>query len=718
MTTRTAITRILGCLVLCPALGLALAATDEHKPKDTGLVEKAGAHLGQIDVAVTGPRDAASRLTSSDFEVRVGKQWLKALQLDAMCASDTSTTTARPASYLFYFDQRHLTTSGRRRALEVLREMVPLLIVGGSRGMLVSSAKALKVYTTFTSSPEEVLKALEELEHDPEQVDSTPLFEEMRVEEVKAVVGEADEEPDAPDPQPAKQIVSCGPRNSPLPKKAQEKSERFSQNNTRRKDRVSSAIGLAERYNHEEMLDAREGFLRIASILRRFGTLDPPKILLYFADTMRRNAGEHFIKMVPSNQIAYARIAKQTGRAVQVTEKRAGDVWKGRWTGKPTTTLETPAGDAESVGSEGAYEDVLAEAAAQNVRFYAVQAEGLDVSSERARDAQDTLASLALGTGGRAFLNAVPAQRMVGDILNDLSCRFLVSFDPRGFAEDRVLPVRVHVRGKGLSAQAGSQIVIQSESARRASRLIAAYSQARKTGSGAISATVIPTGYVHGAFSALIQVVMPPTSGDSGSWEIGGSVVSGNSARDLPMRTIATNTRGIPVIFESEETFPRAQQEVIAVARETASDTVVSQVVEVTWPEIDERVSILPTTVLQPVSGAFARGDATRTHGSLARPESEPLRPEVPTTLVSLVCWPAEQKDPLHVARTLRGDAETILSFPAVDLETGNERCAQVRDTIPAKVLGAGVFRYAVVVSQGQEELARAERTFVVQASP
>ncbi|MBZ5640693.1 MAG: hypothetical protein LAO51_18295 [Acidobacteriia bacterium] len=70
----------------------------------------------------------------------------------------------------------------------------------------------------------------------------------------------------------------------------------------------------------------------------------------------------------------------------------------------------------------------------------------------------------------------------------------------------------------------------------------------------------------------------------------------------------------------------------------------------------------------------------------------------------------------MPIERTLQGDAETNLSFPAIDLEPGTDRCTQVRDMTPANTMGSGRFRDAVVVGQENEELARAERTFDVQA--
>jgi hypothetical protein len=703
MTTPTAIARVLGFAVLCPVLSLALAGASEQTPKKSDLVETAGAHLGQIEVLVTGPREAASRLTESDFKVKVGGQAITSFRLDAMCAAEGASAVPRSASIVFYFDQRHLTTTGRRRAIEVVREMVPRLVVDGNRAMVVSSAGTLKIVTPFTSRGEGILAALAKLENDPEQVDVSAYTEELQVERLGREI----------DKERADREAGDGLRKNKCCKRVD--SDLY--------DAFDGSVprSLARQYEREEAVDARQDLLRIVGILRRIGGVDAPKVFLYFADTMRRNAGEHYQKLVSSKKAGREAFAVTRGRGATVGEiynwqMRVSDT-EPRWSGESVNWSGSADGKSRVLGSEGAYAEVLAEAAAQNVRFYPVQADGLVAASERERDAQDTLSSFAAETGGRAFLGATPADQMAKDLLGDLSCAYLISFDPAGFSEDQVLPVRVRVKGRGLAAHANAQMVILSESARKVSRLLSAITESRMPDAGTLAAAVIPTGYEDGKFSGLVQIAVSSTAGPPGDWEIGGVIVEGNAARDLPSRTVGTNAAGVPIVFESEERFTTGRQEVVAVAREVSTNKVASQVVDVTWPEIGDRPAILPTVVLQPVSGAFARGDAARTRGSLARIESEPLRPEVATTLVSLVCWPEEQRGSLHVERKLRGDAETLLSFPTVDLETASDRCAQVRDTIPAKVMGSGVFHYQVVVQRDKEEPTRAERSFVVQAA-
>ncbi|MBZ5640585.1 MAG: hypothetical protein LAO51_17750, partial [Acidobacteriia bacterium] len=375
----TARRTLVACVAMATVLSALCAAEVKDKPKDLGLVEKAGTHLGQLEITVTGPRETASRLTAADFEVQVGKQSIENFHLDPLCVADPSTTLARPASYVFYFDQRHLTPSGRQRALAVVREMVSRLILDGSRGMVVSSAKKLKVFTQFTSRPEEILKAIEDLEHDPDQVDPSPIEEEMRVEEIRSAIDNKDGSTDDDgDGRCRGTFIGHDEQNDA--EAAADRRAGGPPSSAARKDVTSVAVLLAKRYNQDEMAAAREDFLRIAGVLRRLGGVEAPKVFLYFSDTMRRNAGEHFVRMLPPGAFVFSRIS------------RAGKVGGG----SVSTVSENGAFAShwgETAGSEGAYEEVLVESAAQNVRFYPVQAEGLTFSSPRGQDAQDTLAS-------------------------------------------------------------------------------------------------------------------------------------------------------------------------------------------------------------------------------------------------------------------------------------------------------------------------------------
>jgi hypothetical protein len=691
--------------------GRAAEPSQDPKPRKTGLVEKASAHLAQLDVTVTGPRDAASSLTPDDFLVLVAQREIRNFQLDALCAArpaegQAAASVTRPASYLFYFDQRHLTPSGRRRSLQVVREMVPRLIVNGSRGMVVSSARKLRVFAQLTTKPEEILAALAHVENDPEQTDASAIEEEMRVAELESLIAEQRDWGKA-DAGAARRAsgrsmgsatggssgagpIVVGQSGGQSTINQGRASDRSASEDARQSRRTAGALqgaargvaGLrAHEFERDEALDSISDFGRLTAAIGRLAGTDPPKILLYFADTARRNAGAHYMRMLSGSFSPYARLD-----------------------------------DSDTSGVISMFDAVLREAASQGVRFYSVQAEGLAMSSPRAQDAQATLVALAVETGGKPFLNGVSADRMADGILDDLSCLYLVSFAPEGFPKDRPLPVQVTIRRPGLSAQVRGQLVLQSEPARRSARLLAAFSAPEESEKGPISAAVIPIGHDANGFSALVQVAVPAPAVPGGSWEIGATLVRGGSAREIAKRTITTNVSGIPVVLEREERFAAGKQEIVAVARETSTETIVSRRIEFAWPDIKNGPAIGPIAVLEPVAGAFVRGEETYARGLLARSESEPLRADHLAAIVTLVCRGRDGPNTLRVERRLVGEATTPL--PPLDLDLRDEPCAQVRDLIPAGTFGAGRFVYELRAIAGGIEVARGDRRFVVVQAP
>jgi hypothetical protein len=88
----------------------------------------------------------------------------------------------------------------------------------------------------------------------------------------------------------------------------------------------------------------------------------------------------------------------------------------------------------------------------------------------------------------------------------------------------------------------------------------------------------------------------------------------------------------------------------------------------------------------------------------------------MPTAVIALVCRAKDQKRPLRVVRTLIGETETPVGTTQLDLST--DRCAQVVDLIPPKMLGAGRYRFVVTVSSDGNELTRGERSLTLPEPP
>ena len=144
----------------------------------------------------------------------------------------------------------------------------------------------------------------------------------------------------------------------------------------------------------------------------------PPKAIIYFADTMRANAGDFYIGLVQSSESVGRLSGSQPGGAVTLS--------KGNYVSEFQQSIDL--------------------ATEKGVRLYTVQGRGLtpavdartqggsaraiDPGASRARfkDAENALVGFARETGGKSFLGAADATQIASRILDDLSCLFVLSF--------------------------------------------------------------------------------------------------------------------------------------------------------------------------------------------------------------------------------------------------------------------------------------------------
>jgi len=366
---------------------------------------------------------------------------------------------------------------------------------------------------------------------------------------------------------------------------------------------------------------------------------------------------------------------------------------------------------------------VIEEASSHGVRLYTIQAEGLVMNSprltvtnsarsgsasagynnQRIRDAQDSLVSLAQETGGDHFLNGVRAQKIAAKIYADMECVYLLSFDPGDLAEDRDLPVSLRTTRKKVKLQVKGVLVIQSEEKRRASRLLAAFVAPEAVESELkVMATVVPTGYHDGKFSALVQLSVPGSPLAGTVWDMGLSLVARGKVREDAAGRVSVSGAAVPVIFETEMSFSPGPYELIAVAHETSADAISTGRLEASWPDPDdEAATIGPIAVLQPSDGAFLRDTEFRTRGSRAILPTQPARTDRPTAMIGIVCR-GSGKRRLRIERTLEGD--TAAEFTPQELDLSDERCALFADSIAAGTMTSGTFRYEVRVIDVENE--------------
>lgn len=657
-------------------------ADAEPERPTVDLTERSERRLVQLDASLTGPREVLASLTADDFELVVGGEFQERFTVDRLCSDDLSVpvpdgahashstvesgdpgTTPTPAAvpigprptFLFYFDQPHLTQEGRYRAIRMARELIPQLIRDGARGSLISNARELETFVDRSADPQVLLDALDRLETSKTQWEPFALQEESRVADVV---------------------------------------------DTLDRDGTERAVIKAREYAREERYRSDRALRRFSMVLGRMATLDPPKIAVYFADTMRSNPGEHYLALFNNARLQAFRT---DGRGLAARMEQ--DAWNGQFP----------------------FQEVIDQAAALGIRLYTIEAQGMTtpavrnrVSSTfrgRVRDAQGALKGLALETGGRAFVNGVDPERVVRVLREDLECVSLISFDPGDLPRDEPLPVRLRVKRSGVEARLRGVVVVQSDEARRRSKLMAAFgASATFEGTSADArAYALPVGFEDGRYTSLVQLQVAGAPRAGAVWDLGATWIGKQrDLRDASGR-VEVEMPGTPVVFETTVRSKPGDFTLIGVAFEGGTETIVSEEIRGTLPDPSAQpATALPTAILQPRTAVFLRDAETRRGGAAVVAPDGAVDPDRSTVFLGLVCWDKVQKRPLTVERALSGDGS--VEFEPIRIEPRGDRCASVRDVVRAGDLGEGGFVYSLVVRERGEELARQERPFLVES--
>jgi len=626
------------------------------------VTETTEARLAQIDVTVYGPPDVVATLTPDDFELQVQLTRIREFTLDRLCPAEGATVASSASgaapSYLLYFDQPHLTFAGRQNAIDIARRLVDDLVEGGARAMIVSNARAVEIVAPLTTDRAALVAALDRLETDRRQWDEYAELEDLRVAEVTRELNQM--------------------------------------------NNFEHAVALARRYQREERVRTDRDVRRLAATLSQLAEAVPPKAVVYFADTTRSNAGEHYLAFF--------------GRAQRL--------------GEP---LLAPMA-ADALSAPLAMDRLLNEAAAQGIRIHTVEARGLQLTSDlevqspvgmatagavgsssrvRTSDAHRTLQGMAAESGGQAFLHGVGPARIAERLVADTACVYLLSFDPAGFQQDEPLRVAVGIRRPGVTHRARGRLVVASPSARLTAQILRAFAAPDSIPDPfQVHTGLIPTGFRDGRYAALLQIAVPASALLGATWDLGATLVQGEKVRARTAGRLGSSAPGMPVILESEIEFPAGAYDLVAVAHEDRTGLVASSSVRIEWPALRaSQPGIGPIAVVQPVAGAFLRGSATRTTGSVIAAAEDPVDAAKPTAVLAIVCPGGARSAPRIVERALHGPTEH--EFPAQDL-TGETTCAQLRDVVPSNTLRHGPYRYVLRVVSGERTLVEAEREIVV----
>lgn len=668
---------LVALVTFASAAGLAQEPTPEDPIPDSRLLEEARTELVQLDLSVRGDPAAVASLTPSDIKIRIGLRRLREFTLDRVCdlppdaPGEGERTAAAPApalartSYVLFFDQSHLTIAGRAAAIELARDLLPRLLEPGGRATIVSNGADVRTFAPFTADVSELSAALDAMEHDPTQVDPFAEGESARIDDV------------------IRELNSLDPFNY--------------------------ASTVARRHRRAERDRAVGSLYRLRDVIGRVAALDPPKAVLYFADTMRTSAGQHYGTLLPSRELG------------------AG------------ADSRSDAGGALS--ARLAYDAVQHRAAALGVRFYAVHAGGLNtpmastglsqyshattsaiLSNAQVRDyaARDTMRSFGRESGGASFLNDAGTDIIVDRIFRDLSCVFIASFAPGKYARDATYPVTVSSRKPGVEVWARGQLVIQSAAARTRARLESAFTAPGAADSMVhVASTLIPIDFVRGKYVALLQLSIPTMPFMESTWDLGATIVEARGGTLEASGRVTIPPPGAAAALEKEIRVAPGPFRVVAVAHETGSDQMASDERELDWPDPRDRTATVgPIAVVQPVDQVFVRDGTVRTRGSRAVGDDEAADPDRRAAILGLVCRDRKgARASMRVERRLVA-AEASVEFEPLTLPDDGRRCVQVRDVVEAGALPSGEIQYEVRVFGDDRELAYGEHTFRTRPDP
>lgn len=637
--------RLRSSLVLtCAVAGAIPASTQDEAPKRLGLEERVQRRLAQLDVSLTGPAEALPNLAAKDFSLTVRGKSVPIVAIDSFCG--------RPSS-----DERPVE---KGRAGEVASKARPtssyLFYFDHQNTSFVGRANSL----------DQARRLIPKLIHDGNRgaivVSGTRTVTYAvttdRAEDLLASLTRLEAD------------VGLWDNYPQLERSRQDEMARILATRSRRPEDL---CGLARTYQRDELARAEHAMEILSRTLGRFADVDGPKVALYFADTLRDEPGRHYLSIAGPDCTARA---------------------------------------SESFLS---FRKVHQNAAAFGVRVYSVQAEGLvppPVSGARAarelalRDGHDGLKTMALETGGDAFLNGAAPDYMAARIESDQACVYTLSFDPARFPEDTPLLVSVSVNVPKVRPRSRTQIVIQSEAARRMSTLLAAFAAPDTVRDPVpIRGAIVPLDLQGEQLKVLLQASLPETRLPSGEqWDVGISVVTEGVVDHQASGRVIAGKPGVRIVFETEAPLFPGPYDIALVATEGPTGQIAIGRLSGEWTG-DFANGVAFTSILQPMEGAFVRDGKVRENGSLAVVGNEPVRADRPAAIVTLICKTSKRQASVRVQRALIGPSGT--AFPPLDMPFGGAACTQVRDVIPAGSLGPGTYTYEIGVEGKNEKVSR-----------
>jgi hypothetical protein len=642
----------------------------DQSPKPTTLTESVEKRLVQLDVAVEGDRDAIRAIKAEDFALYVGTHEVTGLIVDPLCdepsapepAAEAAPSAATPqpkvapqvtrprATFIFFFDQPHLTQAGREFSLATTKDLINRLVVDGGRASIVSNARSLQTIVPMTGDREKLLAGLVRLRGDLRQWDSYATTEVYRADEV---------------------VRALTPEMQCL---------------------------IAKGFAQEEWQEARRSMIRIGYTVGALADLPAPKALVYFGDSLRQKAGLHYLGLPPADACP-ERVSAELVPSAAYEFDAVIDEALAR--GVHFFTIQ-----AEGLTSVGG-------SAATGPDWNTLIDKRRRWETERLRHAQDALVGLAAETGGEAFLGGASNKYITDRIAAVSSCRLLLSFPPGDLPRDKALSVTMELHVPKVKIHAQGRIVIPSQASIEQARLMAAFVDPASSDDGSLRVLLIPRGGDGKVWKVAVQLRLRPSGLPDNSAELGASIVRHDAVVDHFSGSIATRSASRAIVLEKRLDMAPGVFSVVAVARDAKRGDIGATRLEADWPSpAKSAAAIAPIAVLQAAAAAMSKDDIFSATGSLARDVDEPVEPSAGVTLETVVCRGAKTKAPIVVERSVEDGLPN--EFVPMTIDPTGDACVQIVDVVRGGRLRPGVVDYRVTARLGDEIVAQERRALRV----
>ena len=676
------------CVLLLPAGARAVAETDAAPPPtDPILTERVEKRLIQFELRVARKGAPVHGLSAKDIDIELGGKPLKGFTLDDMCGDALAVApgapATRPGSSIFYFDDPELTVEGRIRALEVARRVAPTLLARGHDLLILRNGSAVRAETTWTHDASEVTAALDRIAKDPGERDylrGAPDEQDVQrlIDQAKSLVG-------------GNAMISAAKRNQ-IPDDGSGSSDRRRAKLEATQRAIDGATigGLAltlKSVADDELRRTGRDLERLRGAVQLLSLRGSPKGLVYFADSLRSDPGR---VMAP----VFESVARLDTSLTDTHPRSSVMPWN----------------------ADGAVQALVREASTYGARFYAVEGRGLAAPSDWVRTAQDTLASIALDTGGLAFLNGLDPAVIAERVAADQSCWYLVSFDPAGWDEDRALGLGVWPKRQGLRVNTVSALVVPSLESVTQARLMAAHFGDHTAEEEPLPVSIYPVGGTDKRLQVMAQVLLPEsqeTRARDTIWDVGFQVVSSGAVVSSTSNRVKWSGSGRGPVYQTTLSLPTGPYEIVAVVRDLGTDSIRQGRVGGTWPAMTaERVTLSLPALAQPKRSGVVVDGEVNPHGIVVRGPGDLVDPREPVGIVTAACIQGSEDLVLRAERSIAG--ETEVAFAPMSLGADKGRCVQIRDMVAAGSLGAGRLTYLVRILSGDRTIASQHLTFDV----